>query len=221
MSWRWEEMTAGDFARAVKSTKGVCILPFGILEKHGEHLPLGEDIIAVQELAVRAAERESAVVFPFFPWGQVQEMKNLPGAVALPHHMIFSLLEYIFAEIARNGMHKIILLNGHGGNESLLPSLCVRQLEKPRDYTLYIVRLADYYIPLSQNPEWKRQMQSEIDYHAGEMETSWMLAIRPELVHMDRVPKNGARSKQRMKGFPGIRKSSKRSIKGEQTFHRL
>ncbi|MCJ7751440.1 MAG: creatininase family protein, partial [Armatimonadetes bacterium] len=58
---KWEELTATDFPKAVKQAKGVCLLPIGVIEKHGPHLPLGTDVMAVRAVTVGAAEREYAV----------------------------------------------------------------------------------------------------------------------------------------------------------------
>src|SRR5438034_9665933 len=64
LSVKWEELTAGDFRAAIQQAKGTCLLPFGILEKHGPHLPLGTDLLNVRFAALHAAEQEFAVVFP-------------------------------------------------------------------------------------------------------------------------------------------------------------
>ncbi len=61
---RWDELTASDWPKAQEKAAYTCILPIGILEKHGPHLPMGSDLIHVRELAARAAKQEYAVVFP-------------------------------------------------------------------------------------------------------------------------------------------------------------
>src|SRR5262249_33677627 len=62
LSPKWEELTAGDFVEAIHQTHGTCMLPFGILEKHGPHLPLGTDLINVRHAALLAAQKEYVVV---------------------------------------------------------------------------------------------------------------------------------------------------------------
>ena len=62
---QWENLTSPEFAKAVKET-GVCVIAFGVVEKHGEHLPLGTDFLNGHKLACLAAEKEPAVVFPPF-----------------------------------------------------------------------------------------------------------------------------------------------------------
>src|SRR5579872_4087351 len=82
LSPRWEELTAGDFRGAIQQAKGVCLLPFGILEKHGPHLPIGTDLINVRWVAQHAAGQEYAVVFPAYYFGQIEEARHEPGTVA-------------------------------------------------------------------------------------------------------------------------------------------
>src|SRR5215469_886597 len=64
LSVHWEELTAADFREGIQRSQGACLLPFGILEKHGPHLPLGTDLLDVRYTALHAAEQEYAVVFP-------------------------------------------------------------------------------------------------------------------------------------------------------------
>ena len=64
VSVHWEELTASDFVAGIRQSQGTCLLPFGILEKHGPHLPLGTDLLDVRHAALAAAQKEYAVVFP-------------------------------------------------------------------------------------------------------------------------------------------------------------
>ena len=73
MSWNWEEMTQPDFAAAVKAAQGTCLLPIGCIERHGDHLPLGQDTLMTSELARRVAAIEPVVVFPSLWTGQIHE----------------------------------------------------------------------------------------------------------------------------------------------------
>ena len=72
---RWDELTATDFPTALDKSSQTCILPFGILEKHGPHSPIGTDLIHVREWAARATKQEYAVVFPDYFYGQINEAK--------------------------------------------------------------------------------------------------------------------------------------------------
>ncbi len=180
LSVHWEELTAGDFMKAIERSQGTCVLPFGILEKHGPHLPLGTDLLDVRYAALHAAEKEYAVVFPEYYFGQIFEARHQPGTIAYSPHLQLELLQETTDEMARNGCKKIIIANGHGGNEHLLPFFAQSQLEKPHDYVVYVF---DERTPSSGGPPRK----DALDMHAGQSETSKMMVSRPELVHQDRA----------------------------------
>ena len=82
LSAKWEELTGPDFVQAIHQSQGVCVLPFGILEKHGPHLPLGTDLLDVRFAVTNAVKQEYAVVFPEYYFGQIFEAKHQPGTVA-------------------------------------------------------------------------------------------------------------------------------------------
>ena len=180
LSTQWEELTADDFRHAIQQSKGTCLLPIGILEKHGPHLPLGTDLINVRYAAQHAAEQEYAIVFPPYYFGQIFEAKHEPGTVAYSRSLELNLLQETTDEMARNGCKKIIIVNGHGGNESLLPFFAQSQLEKPHDYVVYIQWGAN---KSPHNPLKK----DSLDMHAGQSETSNTMISRPDLVHIDRA----------------------------------
>src|SRR5437899_2070012 len=137
LSVKWEELTAADFRQAIRQSKGTCLLPFGILEKHGPHLPLGTDLLNVRYVSLHAAEQEFAVVFPEYYFGQIFEAKHEPGTVAYSLELQLKLLQETTDEMARNGCKKTIIVNGHGGNEHLLPYFAQSPMDKPNDYVVY------------------------------------------------------------------------------------
>ena len=93
LSTHWEELTASDFREGIRRSQGTCLLPFGILEKHGPHLPLGTDLLDVRYAALHAADQEYAVVFPEYYFGQIFEAKHEPGTVAYSSHLQLELLQ--------------------------------------------------------------------------------------------------------------------------------
>src|SRR5712671_6673041 len=131
LSVHWEELTAADFATAIQQSRGTCLLPFGILEKHGPHLPLGTDLLDVRYAALHAAEQEYAVVFPEYYFGQIAEARHEPGTMAYSRDLQMALLQETTDEMARNGCKKVLIVNGHGGNEHLLPFFAQAQLDRP------------------------------------------------------------------------------------------
>jgi creatinine amidohydrolase len=173
LSVHWEELTAADFREGIHRSQGTCLLPFGILEKHGPHLPIGTDLLDVRYAALHAAEQEYAIVLPDYYFGQIAEARHEPGTMAYSRELQLALLQETTDEMARNGCKKIIIVNGHGGNESLLPYFAQTQLDKPHDYVVYIF---DKRSPDSGGP----QKKTSIDMHAGESETSKMMIARPD-----------------------------------------
>jgi creatinine amidohydrolase len=180
LSVRWEELTAADFRQAIEQSKGTCILPIGILEKHGPHLPLGTDLLNVRYASLHAAEKEFVVVFPEYYFGQIFEAKHEPGTVAYSREIQLNLLQETTDEMARNGCKKVLIVNGHGGNESLLPYFAQTQLDKPHDYVVYV--------QWGQNRHPKNALKKDdLDMHAGQSETSNTMVTHPDLVHLDRA----------------------------------
>jgi creatinine amidohydrolase len=180
LSAHWEELTGPDFVKAIQQAQGTCILPIGILEKHGPHMPIGSDLLNARYVALHAAEQQYAVVFPEYYFGQIAEARQEPGTVSYSRELQLALLQATTDEMGRNGCKKILVVNGHGGNNHLLPYFAQTQLEKPHDYVVYIF---DQRVPATGGPAKK----TTVDQHAGESETSKMLIVRPDLVHMDRA----------------------------------
>ena len=193
LSVHWEELTASDFREGIRRSQGTCLLPFGILEKHGPHLPLGTDLLDVRYAALHAAEQEYAVVFPEYYFGQIAEARHEPGAMAYSRNLQLALLQETTDEMARNGCKKVLIVNGHGGNNSLLPYFAQTQLDKPHDYVVYVF---DEHTPSSGGPAKKT---SSVDWHAGESETSNMMISHPELVHPDRAARESGADQARQK----------------------
>jgi Uncharacterized protein, putative amidase len=195
LSVSWLELTGPDFAKAVKKSEGVCILPMGVLEKHGPHMPLATDCIISDYVAKLAAEQEYAIVFPTYYVGQINEARHQPGTVAYSPELCMRMLEETCAEIARNGCKKIIIFSLHGGNNALVNLFCQNQLHSERDYIVYEVTSRD-------TPELKAEIKKRIKTyngeHAGERETSELMAARPDLVKLDQAPTQDGKPMNRL-----------------------
>jgi len=191
LSSHWEELTGPDFIQAIHQSQGVCVLPFGILEKHGPHLPLGTDLLDVRYAVFNAVKQEYAVVFPEYYFGQIFEAKHQPGTVAYSLSTQLTLLQETVSEMARNGCKKVIIVNGHGGNEHLLPLFAQAQMAMPRDYVVYVFGLPKENVP------GRPALKTPFDYHAGEVESSNMLVARPDLVHIDRADQQSGADQDR------------------------
>jgi len=182
LSPKWEELTAADFGKALEASEGTCALPLGILEKHGPSGPIGTDLINVRYVTTLAAREEYTLIFPEYYVGQIAEARHQPGTIAYSSRLQLDMLQETVSEMARNGCRKVILVNGHGGNNSLLPYFGQTQLDSPRDYVVYAV--SGYEADL---PEAARPSGPGVDGHAGEDEMANVMASRPDLVHAQRA----------------------------------
>jgi creatinine amidohydrolase len=199
LSIYYEELTAPDFVASVQKSEQVCILPIGILEKHGPHLPLGTDLFISREIAVRAAMEEYTVIFPSYYFGQINEAKHQPGTIAYSHEIQWNLLQETLDELSRNGFKKIIIVSTHGGNIDFLKYFCMSQLEKPRDYALvYFTPGSDSSLTLAAS----KLLGVRADKHAGEGETSCIYAIRPDLVQLEKANTQTGENLERLKSIP-------------------
>ncbi len=183
---RWEELTGDQFPRVVEQVGGVCLLPFSCIERHGHHLPLGTDMFIGRELCRRTAALEPAVIYPDFFYTQILEARHMPGTIGIEPELMLHLMENTCREIARNGLKKIVIVNAHGGNDHLIHFFAQIQLASRRDYVVYVPRPS--YV--DEDPGTAAQWETSIDGHAGERETSMILAIHPELVKPADIPEN-------------------------------
>jgi len=183
LSSKWEELTGPDFVTAIQQAQGVCVLPFGIIEKHGPSGPLGTDLLNVRYSTTLATKQEYAVIFPEYYFGQIFEAKHQPGTVAYSTHLQLELLQETVSEMGRNGCRKILIISGHGGNTSLIQYFAQTQLETRKDYVVYGLTGGGAG---SAVPEAARPSKPGVDGHAGEGEISNVMAHRPDLAHPER-----------------------------------
>ncbi len=199
---QWEHMTATEFASAARET-GVCVIAMGVVEKHSEHLPLGTDFLNGHRIACLAAEKEAAVVFPPFYFGQIYEARCFPGTVTLKPALLLELIQGVLDEIGRNGFKKIIVYNAHGGNTALLTFLAQCSLWEEKPYSVY------YYAEpgmLTAERETERAsiLETSNHAHACECETSISLANHPQLVKMEKLPPEPAEPLRRLEHLPSM-----------------
>jgi creatinine amidohydrolase len=199
LPFKMEDITSPKFPKAVDLAGGVCIIPLGIIEKHGPALPLGTDMYESREVAFHAAEKEYAVVFPPYFVGQIYEARHQPGAIAYSNELIWKMLEETCMELSRNGLKKIILLNGHGGNTSFLQYFCQSQLAKQQPYTVVLFRPGN---DPANSAEIKSLIKAKLDGHAGEEETSMMYYINPAFVDQEALKNETGLDQDRLSKLP-------------------
>lgn len=181
-----EHMTSPDAKEAAE--KGlVAILPVGSTEVHGPHMPLGTDAIVAHEIARRAAEKEEAVVLPPLYYAYVQETAHFPGTMSLSAKTLLGVLEDVCDEVARNGFKKILIVNGHGGNNVLLRTFMRATLRKKKDYVLYA--MIEPWAAI--NELAAKLSEGRLFGHACEIETSIGLYLYGNHVKMGNVKREG------------------------------
>jgi creatinine amidohydrolase len=199
LSFEMEELTSPEFVKAIELAGGVCVIPLGIIEKHGPHLPLGTDLFEAREIAFTAAKKEYAVVFPPYYAGQIFEAKHQPGTIAYSNELMWKMLDETCKELSRNGLKKIILLNGHGGNTSFLTYFCQSQLESQKDYITVL------FTP-EPDPEIQKEINSlkkaSLDGHAGEEETSMIFYIDSTLIDQKAMKSESGLDQNKLSKLP-------------------
>jgi creatinine amidohydrolase len=164
----------------------VAILPVGSVEEHGYHLPLNTDTITAYEISLLAAQKKSALVLPPVTYGICRTTSGFPGTITLSFDTMRGIIEDILEGLVDQGVEKIILLCGHWGSSHLTALREAVRTIKQRKTEVKIL-----LIPLSclLDDEAKSLLEAEKEgaCHAGEMETSLMLALKPNLVKMDKA----------------------------------
>lgn len=200
--YQLEELTAPEFIKAVDKSSKTCIIPIGVMEKHGAHLPLGTDVYLAREYALRAASEEYTVVFPTYYFSQINEARHQPGTISYSPELIWKILQETLDELSRNGFEKIILVNGHGGNNAFLNFFGMAQLSEKRDYSLYWFRPQD-----NEEVEQKAVELTQVDQydsHAGNSESSMMAAAQPSVIHLNRSAEQSGVDQKQMKNLKYI-----------------
>lgn len=184
MAFFMEEMSVRDVKQAMQKTKTV-IIPVGVVEQHGYHLPLSTDILNTVQLTKKAGDGLNAVIAPSvnycFSGG------TLPGTVNVSPNTFGLLISEICSEFVRMGFKNIVVLLGHAGTDNkaalrnTLQMLLRRDEELAKKITLSLIECWDL------SPTWLDgfKMEPEHDFHAGMIETSLMLYWKPELVQKD------------------------------------
>jgi creatinine amidohydrolase len=193
-----EEMTWTDYDRRVREENPLVILPVGSLEQHGPHTPLATDTIIPAAISAAVAERVGAMVAPAIAYGYKSQARtgggnHFPGTTSLDGDTLIRLTRDIITEFARHGVRRMAVMDSHYENELFLIEgidLALRELHVDGIDDMKIVKLR-YFEFISDEtldevfpdgfPGWPLE-------HAGVMTTSVMLYLRPELVHMERVP---------------------------------
>jgi creatinine amidohydrolase len=181
-----EEMNAVQL-RKYLNNKTVAILVFGACENHGDHMPFGADFFVPMELAKRIAARAGNVlVLPAFPYGVSSHHSDFQMTITLEPNTLIRAIEDVCSSLIRNGIHRILILNGHDGN--IAPIELSARTIKERYPTVVIACLEAWWTLVAKTKNLFDECQGL--GHGGEAETSVMLSVRPDLVDMTYAPQN-------------------------------
>ncbi|MGC8567181.1 MAG: creatininase family protein [Caldisphaera sp.] len=164
-------------AKFDKENKILAILPIGSLERHGNHLPLGTDTIEAQFIAEKVAEKLNGHIFPPIWYGSSMGLSRFPGTINIEDDAFKGYVKSLLKEIARNGYQLILIINGHGGNTSLI-NISAKEAAYEMNSTYVII---DWWRDVGKEA---RQKLFSMPGHAGDDETSAMLFIDGNHVDM-------------------------------------
>lgn len=173
-----EEITMDAFASGLENTRTV-IIPFGSIEEHGPHLPLATDTIHVYEVCKEAAKQVSVFVAPPLFYGVCRSTRNHPGTLGIRPSTLRAITADLVSDLFRQGLRHFIIISGHasGLHLSCLIEVGEELLQKHADIHMAVLSLLDLGMPA-----WQEAITTKDDSHAGEVETSIMLHLRPHLV---------------------------------------
>jgi creatinine amidohydrolase len=182
----WRRLRAEQLREKARAD-AIVILPVASLEQHGPHLPVEVDSMLGETVALRAARKivqrgQQALVLPVMWQGLSEHHMSFGGTVTLDFPAFFAVVECVCRSVLRHGFKRIVLLNAHGGNENALRTITDELTPK---LGVPIVQFTYWYAAAQAIAEILQTQNALL--HACEAETSMMLAVRPELVAMDRV----------------------------------
>jgi creatinine amidohydrolase len=183
---KWEELTWPEIRR-LSEELGMAIWCFGSIEQHGHHLPVSTDAIHANEVGERVSAATGVPMLPTMYFGEsLIHGRSFPGTLSLRPETLIKVAQDVGHWLHDQGFRKLLMLSGHGGN--LAPLICAGRTllyDFPGEMQ---VRVASWPEPPGVREVMNRDVPVMPDYiHAGWSETSAILAIRPELVHMDRA----------------------------------
>jgi creatinine amidohydrolase/Fe(II)-dependent formamide hydrolase-like protein len=219
--YRWEELTWPEAQNRFKQVD-IALLPVGAIEQHGPHLPLDTDAFDAEYLARRVAEACGApkpLVLPKIPYGVSYHHDGFKGTISISNDTLAKLVYDIGMSVSHNGIKKLVIINAHGGNS---PALNHAAQMINRDARMFVcVDTGE-----TSDVDIYSLVETPNDVHAGEIETSTSLAVRPQVVKMDRasreVPEFSSRyldftSKRGVSWYAHTRKISQSGVMGDPT----
>ena len=178
-----DELSTKEAAQAAKDG-AVVIFPVGSVEEHGDHLPLCTDSLQPEYIALKVAEKTGCLVAPSLKYGICNAGRNFAGTITIEFDTFYRMVHEILSELVRNGFRRIIVLSGHAGNSHMVAlrlaaqDIVIKNDASGQEKKTRIMVLSDYDFAKELTPKYA----SEEDGHAGTLETSRVMAIKPELI---------------------------------------
>ncbi len=203
----WADLTSRHFAQLAASgaiDQAVAVLPVAAIEQHGPHLPMSVDTTLVNGV-VNASLAHLPADLPvlFLPTQQIgksNEHIRFPGTLTLSAHTLIKVWIELGASVARSGIKKLVLLNSHGGQVSVM-DIVARDLRTAHDLIVY--HTSWYNLPLGSDVMGQFPAEEHrFGIHAGDIETSMMLALAPHLVDMALAQNFQSTSRDRAAKYP-------------------
>jgi creatinine amidohydrolase len=178
----WVDYTSEQFS-CLPRGELIAVLPVGAVEQHGPHMPISTDIATIEGVVAAAVPKlpdDLPVLFlPPTAYGKSNEHSRYPGTVTLSAHTLISLWMDIGASVARSGVRKLVFFNAHGGQMNVM-DIVTRDLRERHD--MMVVAANWYTLGVPAGLFSDHELRHGI--HAGDLETSVMLALKPQTVQM-------------------------------------
>ncbi|HEX8948740.1 MAG TPA: creatininase family protein [Dissulfurispiraceae bacterium] len=199
-----EHITMSEFKRHLKQTKTI-VFPFGTIEEHGSHLPLNTDALIINEVLRRVSTRKKFFLAPLVYYGVCTTTKDHPGTLSITPETLRLLSRDLVVEAYKKGLRNFLLISGHGG------SLHMSAMKETAEILVEELKGMRIAVFSPYDLLWKELSQlaeTPNDSHAGELETSMVLYLAPELVkgraaeEYPRIPKPFS-VRDKVKHWPG------------------
>ena len=202
-------MSMDDVREYLKTNKTI-IFPYGVVEQHGCHLPLSTDIHNAEMISKIIAEGLNCIIAPTLNYCFSGGM--LPGTINIKPNHFSEVVVDIIESLTVQGFRNVIIVPGHGGSESLenlRESLRIAKWMNPylKDTNVFLITFEDYS-PLAHKAVFEKH-----DFHSGNVETSMMLAYRPDLVHMEKIQLDEPQVAERLRQDPDSYQDKKYTTK--------
>lgn len=198
-SGRWADLTRVDF-EALDRARAIVVLPIGATEQHGPHLPVSVDGDLADTVVERALPMVAAdltvLALPTLAYGRSNEHGTTPGTISLSARTLIGLVTDIGESLSRTGFRRLVILNAHGGNSSVL-DIVARELKI--DFGLNVATC--HWYNFNEAAHLTDLSEQAFGIHAGLVETSAMLALAPDRVAMERAAHFASRAEDWQAAF--------------------